>query len=112
MVNKIVYSSIFINKAKDLKKRHKSLLNDLEKLEQSLIKNPKQGVALGNGLYKIRLAVESKGGGKSAGYRIITFLITSLPDAIVINMLTIYDKSDESTIDKKVLIKLTKDLFK
>ncbi|MGI4020458.1 MAG: hypothetical protein ACRYFA_03055 [Janthinobacterium lividum] len=111
MINTVVYSSVFIRKAKDLKKRHLSLLQDLEKLEQSLLENPKQGVALGSGLYKIRLAVESKLGGKSSGYRVITFLITSSPDSIIVNMLTVYDKSEENTIDKKALLKLIKELF-
>lgn len=111
MINKVVYSSIFIKKAKDLKKRHQSLLDDLEKLEHSLLENPRQGVALGSGLYKIRLAIKSKLGGKSFGYRVITFLITSSPDSTIVNMLTIYDKSEESTIDKTILLKLIKDLF-
>jgi len=39
----------------------------LEILEKSLIENPKQGVDLGGGLYKVRLAIKSKGKGKVAG---------------------------------------------
>ncbi|RYU90848.1 hypothetical protein EWM62_09410 [Mucilaginibacter terrigena] len=111
MANQIVYSQVFIRKAKELKKRHLSLVSDLTELENSLLENPKQGADLGSGLYKVRLAVKSKGKGKSGGYRVITFLVTKSDLDITINMLTIYDKSDESSIDKKYLLALIKDLF-
>ncbi|TSD67703.1 hypothetical protein FFF34_010035 [Inquilinus sp. KBS0705] len=111
MPNKIIYSSVFIRKAKDLKKRHLSLVSDLEELEKSLLDNPKQGADLGAGLHKIRLAIKSKGKGKSGGYRIITFLVIQSDAYITINMLTIYDKSDESSIDKKYLTALINELF-
>ena len=75
MANQVVYSKIFIRKAKELKKRHPSLVSDLEGLEKSLLEEPRQGNDLGAGLYKVRLAVKSKGKGKSGGYRVITFLI-------------------------------------
>ena len=61
MANKVVYSSAFVRKAKYLKKKHASLTSDLEILEKSLIDNPKQGADLGAGLYKVRLAIKSKG---------------------------------------------------
>jgi len=61
MANKVIYSSVFIRKAKSLKKKHVSLNTDLEILEQSLIDNPKQGNDLGGGLYKVRLAINSRG---------------------------------------------------
>ena len=76
----------------------------------NLLKNPQQGNDLGAGLYKIRLAVKSKGKGKSGGYRIITYLISNQEEGYRINMLTIYDKSEESSIDKKVLLQIIKSL--
>jgi hypothetical protein len=111
VANQVIYSKIFIRKAKELKKRHPSLISDLEKLEKSLLEEPRQGNDLGAGLYKVRLAVKSKGKGKSGGYRVITFLIQQSDADININMLTIYDKADESSIDKKFLIALAKELF-
>jgi len=111
MANRIVYSKTFIRKAKDLKKRHLSLVDDLARLESDLLENPRQGSDLGSGLYKVRLAVKSKGKGKSGGYRIITFLVSQSDAGIIINMLTIYDKSDESNIDKKYLVALVNELF-
>jgi len=54
MSNKIFYTPIFIKKAKDLKKKHPSLSEYLEKLQEQLINNPKQGADLGGGLFKVR----------------------------------------------------------
>jgi hypothetical protein len=71
---------------------------------------PKQGDNLGGGLFKVRLAIKSKGKGKSGGNRIITYLVTEADDSILINMLTLYDKSEESSINKQLLLKFVKEL--
>ncbi|OOQ56990.1 type II toxin-antitoxin system RelE/ParE family toxin [Mucilaginibacter pedocola] len=110
MPHRIIYSSRFIRKAKDLKKKHLSLVEDLKVLESSLLVDPTLGVDLGAGLRKIRLAVTSKSKGKSGGYRVITFLVTENEGAIAINMLTLYDKSEESSINKKRLLEYVKEL--
>ena len=34
-----------------------------------------QGNNLGNGVYKVRIAIASKGGGKSGGGRIVTYTV-------------------------------------
>ena len=56
---------------KQLKKRHRSLDDDFERLLNSLLQNPMQGVELFGGARKIRLAITSKGRGKSGGARVI-----------------------------------------
>ncbi|MDQ1139381.1 type II toxin-antitoxin system RelE/ParE family toxin [Pedobacter agri] len=99
---KITYSPIFIKKAKQLKKKHLSLVSDLTQLESILIANPKTGTNLGNGIFKIRLAVKSKAKGKSGGHRVITYLQTE--DEIT--MIYIYDKSEEATVSKKDIQKI------
>lgn len=103
----IIYSPIFIKKAKHLKKKHLSLISDLTKLESALIINPKTGTDLGNGIFKIRLAVKSKGKGKSGGYRVITYLQTE--NEIV--MIYIYDKSEEANITKQDIQKIIDNLL-
>ncbi|MFW0715610.1 type II toxin-antitoxin system RelE/ParE family toxin [Pedobacter sp. N23S346] len=110
MVNEVIYSDTFIKKAKVYKKKYLSLVEDLYELEEKLLENPQQGNDLGAGLYKIRLAVKSKGKGKSGGFRIIIYLVSNTPDGTIINMLTLYDKSEESSIDKKELQKIIKAL--
>ncbi|QNN41320.1 type II toxin-antitoxin system RelE/ParE family toxin [Pedobacter roseus] len=110
MANEVIYSDVFIRKAKVYKKKYLSLVEDLYELEEKLLENPQQGNDLGAGLYKIRLAIKSKGKGKSGGFRIITYLVSNMQDGVVINMLTLYDKSEESSIDKKELQKIIKAL--
>lgn len=62
-------------------------------------------------LYKVRLAVESKGGGKSGGFRVITYLVNQTNGGTDIYLITIYDKSEESSIDKNQLVNLLKEIF-
>ena len=64
------------------------------------------GTDLGGGLRKIRMAITSKGAGKSGGARIITVVITDVQDAL--GLLYIYDKSERSTIKGKELTQLLK----
>jgi len=110
MANEVIYSNVFIKKAKVYKKKYLSLVEDLYELEEKLLENPQQGTDLGAGLYKIRLAVKSKGKGKSGRFRIITYLVSTTPDGTIINMLNLYDKSEEGSIDKKELQKIIKAL--
>lgn len=56
---------------KKLFKKYPSLKNDLAQLIEKLEKDYTIGISLGNNLYKIRLAIESKNKGKSGGARII-----------------------------------------
>ncbi len=64
-------------------------------MQNQLAENPFMGVALGNDTYKIRLAVKSKGKGKSGGLRIIDYVFK--PNE-TIYLLSIYDKSDVDSI--------------
>lgn len=91
---------IFDRQAKQLAKKYPSLKNDLSTLIESLANDPKQGTPLGNNFYKIRLAIVSKGKGKSGGARVITYLKIT---AATVYLATIYDKSEKSTITDKEL---------
>jgi len=75
MANNVHLTAFFLKKAKRLLKKYHTLQNSLEKLELELIKNPKMGDSYGSNIYKIRLADESKGKGKSGDFRVITYLI-------------------------------------
>lgn len=72
----IEVSKSFKRLAKPLMKKYTSLNKDLLQLGKDLMGNPKLGKPLGHNLYKIRLAVESKGKGKSGGLRVISYLDT------------------------------------
>ena len=54
----------FKRKAKPLLKKYHSLKNELLELEMILLNEQTFGESLGNNLYKIKIAVESKGKGK------------------------------------------------
>ena len=63
----------FKKEVKRLIKKYASLKNELLELNEQLEENPTLGTSLGNDIYKIRLAIISKGKGKSGGARIISF---------------------------------------
>lgn len=55
----------FQKQFKKLLKRYKSLINDINELQMTLMENPTQGTPLGKDCYKIRMAISSKNKGKS-----------------------------------------------
>jgi len=60
---------------------------------------------LGFGIYKIRLAITSKGKGKSGGARVITYIVT---DDSEVFLVYIYDKSQLENITKEQILELLK----
>lgn len=88
----------FDRQLKRLAKKFPSLKSEFAHLIESLENEPNQGTLLMNSCYKIRLAIKSKGKGKSGGARIITHV------QIVGNnvyLLAIYNKSDQENITDK-----------
>ena len=71
---RIILSNSFLKEAKRLAKKYSSFKEDLEILQNELQRNPYSGIDLGNGLRKVRMAIKSKGRGKSHGARVITYL--------------------------------------
>ena len=85
---------------KRLKKRHKSLQQDFERLLVSLLDNPIQGVEIEDNVRKIRLAITSKGRGKSGGARVI-IRVRLIADEL--QLLYIYDKADYENVSDAFL---------
>jgi len=109
MKTKIVITNNFGKEAKKLLKKYKSLKVELHNLNEELMENPKLGTPIGNDTYKIRLAVKSKGKGKSGGLRVITHLEVNLhidEESQNIYLLSIYDKTDTESILKKEIIRI------
>jgi len=77
----IIAVPTFKKELKKFAKKYHSLKSDLAILFEILAENPTQGIALGNNCYKIRLAISSKGKGKSGGARLITNIV--ITDATV-----------------------------
>ena len=57
----------FKKEAKKLIKKYASLASEISVLGKILQDNPTHGIALGNDVYKIRLAIASKNKGASGG---------------------------------------------
>lgn len=67
-------------------------------MEKEILKNPLVGDDLGNGVRKIRMAIEAKGKGKSGGARILTLNVKVSEDGLSVILLTIYDKGEISNV--------------
>ena len=84
---------------KRLMKKYHTLLHDFDVWKQELKNNPLAGDDLGAGVRKIRMAINSKGKGKSGGARILTLNILLAPETMDITLLTIYDKGEISNVN-------------
>ncbi|MFN4253529.1 MAG: hypothetical protein ACK4Q5_00800 [Saprospiraceae bacterium] len=106
MNSRVRVSKSFKRQAKPLLKKYPSLRDELRELQTILHENPAHGIPLGNDVFKIRLAVKSKGRGKSGGLRVITFLesiVIAQADEKVVNLISIYDKSElENLTDAEI----------
>jgi mRNA-degrading endonuclease RelE of RelBE toxin-antitoxin system len=96
----VIPSDKFKKEAKRLIKKFPSLKQELADFSTTLTNEPETGTPLGNNTYKIRLAVKSKGKGKSGGARVITYVVTEEKE---VYLLTIYDKSEFGNIDDKII---------
>ena len=95
---------------KSLAKKHRSLKADFYSFSKGLEQNPFQGDEMTPGIRKIRMAITSKGRGKSGGARVITYTVVALDEGGDIYLLDIYDKNDFSTVDVPTLQKIIRNL--
>lgn len=72
--------------------------------------NPFQGIELTPGIRKIRMAITSKGRGKSGGARVITYTIVTAETEGKVYLMNVYDKSDFSTVELSVIKDIVKGL--
>jgi mRNA-degrading endonuclease RelE of RelBE toxin-antitoxin system len=92
---------VFERQAKKLSKKYLSLKSELLALVKELKENPDQGTAIGKSCYKIRLAIKTKGKGKSGVARVITNIVVA-DDAVY--LLSIYDKSDKENLSLTIFL--------
>lgn len=107
----IVAIHSFSKEAKRLSKKYHSLKDELIELQNQLLDNPRLGTLIKENTYKIRLAVKSKGKGKSGGMRVITHILelelevdedTAEQETTII-LVAIYDKSEIENISDRYL---------
>lgn len=97
--------SVFERQAKRLMKKFPSLKKEIKELVAELKEKPTKGTSIGNDCHKIRLAIASKGKGKSGGARVITHFIYK-DDTVY--LLSIFDKSDMENLTDKEILELIK----
>ena len=99
----IVRSDYFTSEFKRLAKRYRSLAKNYEAFLESLKSNPLQGVEIAPNVRKIRMAIGSKGKGKSGGARVITLNALVTEQDGTVYLLLIYDKSDAPNVKMNVI---------
>ena len=100
---KIEIADRFEKEIKKLLKKFPSLKGEYASLIATLKQNPFIGTPIGHDCYKIRLAIASKGRGKSGGARVITHVFVT---ETTVYLLSIYDKSEQENISDKDLLSL------
>lgn len=85
----------FDNQLKRLINKYPSLKNEIIQLINNLESDPFQGIPLIKNCFKIRLAIKSKGKGKSKGGRVVIHVQVSIQN---VYLLSIYDKSEQIDI--------------
>lgn len=103
-------SDDFAKETKRLAKKYPSFKQDYKEFLDSIKENPLQGDEITKNIRKIRMAIKSKGKGKSGGARVITFnILTDVQNGQVV-LLLIYDKEDASTVKTNVVKQIVRDL--
>ena len=106
MAFKVVLSVGFKKELKQIAKKHRQILSDINSLIEDLSKNPIIGTDLGKNIYKIRLSITGTSKGKSGGARVITYLKIVANTVILAE---IYLKSDYDTVDVDSVIERLSD---
>lgn len=100
MSYKVKTLTVFERQAKKLIRKYASLKKEIFEVVQQLKENPKLGTPIGKSCFKVRLAVASKGKGKSGGIRILTYFLSAHK---TIYLISIYDKSEQDNfIDQQL----------
>jgi len=102
----ISYTDTFDRQFKRYSKKFQSLKDDLKRFINELASE--NSVNLGGGFYKYRLSVKSKNRGKGGGFRVITFELLVSEEEKNITFLTIYDKSEQSSLTKSQITDILK----
>ena len=98
------YLPEFEKRAKALAKKYKSFATDYNAFLDELERNPFGGESLGHNTYKYRMSIASKG--KSSGARVITYNVQQTDTAVLITLMSIYDKSEISNVSDAYLRQL------
>lgn len=108
MSYKVDTTANFDKEAKRLSRKYRSLKSEIADLITQLEENPTAGTHLGNHIYKIRIAIASKGKGKRGGARVMSFL--KIVEETVY-LFSIYSKGEKDTVTDEEIQQLIDDLL-
>ena len=103
---KITYTPDFARALKKLAKLYRSKKQDDAQWLEDVHQNPFLGTELGHRLRKVRLAITSKGKGKSGGAGVITYTVIFAQADTEVKLITIYDKSERDNISDAELLEI------
>ncbi|NHE58116.1 type II toxin-antitoxin system RelE family toxin [Cyclobacterium plantarum] len=103
----IIPTHRFEKELKRLAKKFPSLKSEFAGMIADISQNPERGTFIGNGCYKIPLAISSKGKGKRGGARVVTHLYIATE---TVYLLTIYDKGEKADLKPNELKEMIESL--
>ncbi|NKQ40683.1 MAG: type II toxin-antitoxin system RelE/ParE family toxin [Sulfurovum sp.] len=96
----VIEQDLYLKALKKLSKKYKNIESDIENFLLSINSIKDLGVELKHNVYKVRIANSDKNKGKSAGYRLISYV--KIVDN-ELHLIYIYDKSSLANISEKEL---------
>jgi len=96
----VIEQDLYLKALKKLSKKYKNIESDIENYLLSIESIEDLGIELKNNVYKVRIANSDKNKGKSAGYRLISYV--KIMDS-ELHLIYIYDKSSLENISEKEL---------
>ncbi len=94
----IVEKRLYIKSFKKLSKHYKNIQKDIDNFLNNIKSQDDLGIELKSNVFKVRIANSDKNKGKSAGYRLITYLTIVKNE---LQLLYIYDKSKLENLTEK-----------
>jgi len=99
----VIEQELYLKALKKLSKKYRNINSDIEDFLLNLSSLDDLGIELKNNIYKVRIANSDKNRGKSAGYRLITYVKVIENE---IHLIYIYDKSSLENVTEKELDRL------
>ena len=99
----VVEQELYKKALKKLSKTYKNIDSDIKNFLKSISTKEDLGIELKSNLFKARVANSNKNKGKSAGYRLISYLAVLENE---LHLLYIYDKSKLTNVTEKEVDKL------
>ena len=99
----VIEQELYLKALKKLSKKYRNINSDIEDFLLNLSSLDDLGIELKNNTYKVRIANSDKNRGKSAGYRLITYVKVIENE---IHLIYIYDKSSLENVTEKELDRL------